>query len=159
MLSFPRSCVTAIKLGRHTGRDCRYPEHREVNLVCPPWQLGSGNPCRNDEIFLNLMAVTLLRGNANGRYSVRNPLERGESGSHACPERSRRGLERGNQNKLATRLFDGNAQAERCDMTGILALAHGVNAHGVIAITGQRTGPAIFPFRRTNENSLVRTRL
>ena len=24
---------------RHTGRDCRYPEHREVNLDCPPWRL------------------------------------------------------------------------------------------------------------------------
>jgi len=34
---------------RHTGRDCRYPEHREVNLDCPPWLLDSGNPCRNDE--------------------------------------------------------------------------------------------------------------
>ena len=40
---------TAIKLSRHTGRDCRYPEHREVNLACPQWQLGSGNPCRNAE--------------------------------------------------------------------------------------------------------------
>ncbi len=38
---------------RHTGRESearvrRYPEHREVILVCPPWQLDSGNPCRND---------------------------------------------------------------------------------------------------------------
>jgi len=38
-----------VELSRHTGRDCRYPEHREVNLACPPWRLGSGNPCRNDE--------------------------------------------------------------------------------------------------------------
>ncbi|MCX7108717.1 MAG: hypothetical protein NTX45_01050, partial [Proteobacteria bacterium] len=50
---FPRRSVTAIKLSRHTGMDCRYPEHREVNLVCPPWHLGSGNPCRNDVVFLN----------------------------------------------------------------------------------------------------------
>ena len=39
---------------RHTGRESearvrRYPEHREVNLDCPPWLLDSGNPCRNDE--------------------------------------------------------------------------------------------------------------
>ena len=60
---------------RHTGRDCRYPEHREVNLpglpsmatgcirdihvphpsggeavqICCPADL-SGNPCRNDGI-------------------------------------------------------------------------------------------------------------
>ena len=37
---------------RHTGRDCRYPEHREVNLDCPPWLLDSGNPCRNDGFSL-----------------------------------------------------------------------------------------------------------
>ena len=67
---FPRSCVTAIKLSRHTGRDCRYPEHREVNLVRPPWPLGSGIPCRNDGFFLNLMAVTLLRGNRY-RFALR----------------------------------------------------------------------------------------
>jgi len=60
---FPSSCFTAIKLSRHTGMDCRYPDHREVNLVCHPWHLCSGNPCRNDVVFLNLMAVTLLLGN------------------------------------------------------------------------------------------------
>ena len=53
----PLLCVNAIKLNRHTGMDCRYPEHREVNLACPPWPLGSGIPCRNDGFFLNLMAV------------------------------------------------------------------------------------------------------
>ncbi|GEM_PF-1505575 len=45
---------TAIKLSRHTGMDCRYPEHREVNPVRPPWPLSSGIPCRNDGFFLNL---------------------------------------------------------------------------------------------------------
>jgi len=60
-----RWSITAIKLSRHTGMDCRYPEHREVNLVCPPWHLGSGNPCRNDVVFLNLMAVALEHGNQN----------------------------------------------------------------------------------------------
>ena len=39
-----------VELSRHTGRDCRYPEHREVNVDCPPWPLGSGNPCRNDVV-------------------------------------------------------------------------------------------------------------
>ena len=47
----PTVSVTAIKLSRHTGRDCRYPEHREVNLACPPWRLDSGNPCRNDGVL------------------------------------------------------------------------------------------------------------
>jgi len=47
-----------------TGRDCRYPEHREVNLVCPPWQLGSGNPCRNDEENLNSTALPLQEGDS-----------------------------------------------------------------------------------------------
>jgi len=27
----------------------RYPEHREVILVCPHGRTDSGNPCRNDE--------------------------------------------------------------------------------------------------------------
>jgi len=44
--------LTAIMLSRHTGMDCRYPGHREVNLVCPPWPLGSGIPYRNDGFFL-----------------------------------------------------------------------------------------------------------
>ena len=54
----PTETVTAIKLSRHTGMDCRYPEHGEVNLARPPWPQGSGIPCRNDGFFLNLMAVT-----------------------------------------------------------------------------------------------------
>ena len=53
----PSSHGTAIKLSRHTGMDCRYPEHREVNLACHPWPLGSDIPCRNDGFFLTLMAV------------------------------------------------------------------------------------------------------
>ena len=52
----PTQSVTAIKLSRHTGRDCRYPEHREVNLVRPPWPLGSGIPCRNDGFFLKVIS-------------------------------------------------------------------------------------------------------
>ena len=49
----------AFELSRHTGRDCRYPEHREVNVDCPPWPLGSGNPCRNDEQNLNSTALPM----------------------------------------------------------------------------------------------------
>ena len=59
----PTVSVTAIKLSRHTGRDCRYPEHREVNLARPPWPLGSGIPYWNDGVFLNLMAVKQELGN------------------------------------------------------------------------------------------------
>ncbi len=47
----------AVELSRHTGRECRYPEHRDVNGDCPPWQLGSGNPCRNDGENLNSTAL------------------------------------------------------------------------------------------------------
>jgi len=36
---------------RHSGRDRLNSEHREVNLVCPPWLLDSGNPCRNDGVL------------------------------------------------------------------------------------------------------------
>ncbi len=50
----PPSCPDTVELSRLTGRESearvrRYPEHREVNGDCPPWPLGSGNPCRNDE--------------------------------------------------------------------------------------------------------------
>ena len=54
--------ANTIELSRHTGRDCRYPEHREVNVDCPPWPLGSGNPCRNDGVFLK---STVLAGGLN----------------------------------------------------------------------------------------------
>ncbi len=53
----PPPMGNAVEISRHTGMDCRYPEHRDVNLVCPPWLLGSGNPCRNDEHFLNSTAL------------------------------------------------------------------------------------------------------
>ena len=33
---------------RHTGRDCWYPEHMDVNSSSHPWPLDSGNPYRND---------------------------------------------------------------------------------------------------------------
>jgi len=38
--------------------DRRNPDCRDANNLCHPWSLGSGDPCRNDEFFLNLMAVT-----------------------------------------------------------------------------------------------------
>ena len=57
-----------VELSRHTGRESearvrRYPEHREVNLACPPWRLDSGNPCRNDDKYFNLVPKLQL-GNA-----------------------------------------------------------------------------------------------
>ena len=58
----PREAGNAVDTARHTGRDCRYPEHREVNVDCPPWQLGSGNPCRNDGENLNPIPPLPLGG-------------------------------------------------------------------------------------------------
>ena len=57
-----------VELSRHTGRESearvrRYPEHREVNLACPPWRLDSGNPCRNDDKYYKLVPKLQL-GNA-----------------------------------------------------------------------------------------------
>ncbi|PZN80397.1 MAG: hypothetical protein DM484_09965 [Candidatus Methylumidiphilus alinenensis] len=43
--------------------DRRNPDCRDANNLCHPWSLGSGDPCRNDEFFLNLMAVKLELGN------------------------------------------------------------------------------------------------
>ena len=63
-----------VQLSRHTGRESearvrRYPEQREVNLACPPWRLGSGNPCRNDEhkpVSTALCTPLLCRRGAGG---------------------------------------------------------------------------------------------
>ena len=49
--------LTAIKLSRHSGMDRRNPDCRDADNLCHPWSLGSGDPCRNDAPFLNLMAV------------------------------------------------------------------------------------------------------
>ena len=47
---FTNAVDTAVHNGRVSEAGVRrYPEHREVNVGCPPWPLGSGNPCRNDE--------------------------------------------------------------------------------------------------------------
>jgi len=43
--------------------DRRNPDCRDANNLYRPWSLGSGDPCRNDEFFINLMAVKLLLGN------------------------------------------------------------------------------------------------
>jgi len=72
---------TAIKLSRHSGMDRRtnrqdsrfarlrrpkgegqgcsllHPDCRDANNLCHPWSLGSGDPCRNDEFFLNSTAL------------------------------------------------------------------------------------------------------
>ena len=53
---------------RHAGRESearvrRYPDHRIVNVgagsepASTPWQLGSGNPCRNDGTIVNSTAL------------------------------------------------------------------------------------------------------
>ena len=60
---FPSSSFTAIKLSRHSGMVRRNPDCRDANNLCHPWSLGSGDPCRNDEFFLNLMALKLQLGN------------------------------------------------------------------------------------------------
>ncbi len=62
-IRFPSWSFTAIKLSRHSGMDRRNPDCRDANNLCHPWSLGSGDPCRNDEFFLNLMAVKLELGN------------------------------------------------------------------------------------------------
>ena len=49
--------VNSVKLSRHSGRDCRNPEHREVTRLCHPWLLDPGIPCRGDVIRLNLTAL------------------------------------------------------------------------------------------------------
>jgi len=64
---------TDIKLSRHSGMDRRNPDCRDANNLCHPWSLDSGDPCRNDEFFLNLMAVKRELGNEqNETYSVFN---------------------------------------------------------------------------------------
>jgi hypothetical protein len=44
----------AIRRNRHTGRDCRYLGYRDVVSICHPWLLDSGNPCRNDVVYIML---------------------------------------------------------------------------------------------------------
>ena len=61
-MGMKRPKLPSILLSRHSGMDCRNPEHREVNLVCPLWQLGSGDPCRNDEGNLNSTALCQYQG-------------------------------------------------------------------------------------------------
>jgi hypothetical protein len=39
---------------------CRYPGHKDVIQADPPWSLGSGNPCRNDELFAEFPVENLL---------------------------------------------------------------------------------------------------
>ena len=60
---FPNWSVTAIKISRHSGMDRGYPDCMEAPKPRRPWSLGSGDPCRNDEVFfLNLMPVKLEHG-------------------------------------------------------------------------------------------------
>ena len=73
------------------GRLCR---NDEINLNstalagrCPkprrPWSLGSGDPCRNDEVFHNLTVVTLRRGDPSRTLRVLISPERFKLHSHA----------------------------------------------------------------------------
>ncbi|HEY5139569.1 MAG TPA: hypothetical protein VIJ25_09690 [Methylococcales bacterium] len=49
------------KIVRHTGMDCRYPDHMDVISACHPWLLDSGNPCRNDAlIWYSVFAITQI---------------------------------------------------------------------------------------------------
>jgi len=55
-----------VELFRHTGRERRYPGYRDVSDPRHPWNLGSGNPCRNDGESFN---STVLPSPASGRGS------------------------------------------------------------------------------------------
>ena len=48
-----------VELSRHSGMDRRNPDCRDANNPYHPWSLGSGDPCRNDGIFLK---STVLEG-------------------------------------------------------------------------------------------------
>ena len=67
---FPSSSFTAIKLSRHSGMVRRNPDCRDANNLCHPWSLGSGDPGRNDEFFLHLMAVKQELGNEQNLSAI-----------------------------------------------------------------------------------------
>gem|GEM_PF-2160575 len=55
--------------------DRRNPDCRDADNLYHPWSLGSGDPCRNDALFLNLMAVTQSVGTRTSkRDGVCNPV-------------------------------------------------------------------------------------
>ena len=66
--------ATTIKSNRHTGRDRPYPDYRDVLGLRHPWNLGSVGPCRNDEFFLSLMALTMGRGCETGSVFKTEPV-------------------------------------------------------------------------------------
>jgi len=66
--------ATTIKSNRHTGSDRRYPGYRDVRGLRHPWNLGSGDPCRNDGFFLSLMALTVERGGEIGSVLTTGPV-------------------------------------------------------------------------------------
>jgi hypothetical protein len=62
----PTQSTKAVNSRRHTGRECRYPDHRDVKDFRHPWLLGSGIPCRNDvSLSLTLLSYVLLEQLAN----------------------------------------------------------------------------------------------
>jgi glycosyltransferase involved in cell wall biosynthesis len=68
----PTRRVTAIKLNSHSDRDCRNLGHKDVFDRCHHWLLDCGNPCRNDELSLNLMAVMHRVGTQYQRDALSN---------------------------------------------------------------------------------------
>ena len=106
-LIVPTLCVTAIKLSRHSGMDRRNPDCRDTNNLCHPWSLGSGDPCRNDEFFLNLMAVTLCVGmppaSESDRRSGKGCIPTQERGNDKRAENRKKQSEISRQNSAITR--------------------------------------------------------
>ncbi len=49
--------ASAVEISRHSGMDCRNPDCMDASSSDHPWSLGSGAPCRNDEISLNSTAL------------------------------------------------------------------------------------------------------
>ena len=49
--------ANVVEISRHSGMDCRNPDCMDASSSDHPWSLGSGAPCRNDEINLNSTAL------------------------------------------------------------------------------------------------------
>ena len=58
------------RMNRHTGRERRYQDCMDASKANQPWSLGSGNPCRNDEINPNPSSSALNDALINARLLV-----------------------------------------------------------------------------------------